>query len=446
MWSARAQVEIQAWGVSLLLLACGGRASGLAVSGGGSPSDQGGSSSAGGLTSTSGGGDAQEPSASGSATDSTMNAGTASVSAGGAAPTSSGGAAAGAGGGCTKEACKLSAEPSPLWVTSVTGYGLGAASIHFSESDQLVRVAAGEYERESTIIDRVTGELKPAPQPEREIVAEDASGRRVARLVNDVCVVTLDGAETFRFHGGFSKHVQFSPDGSAIADYSCVSEQEEVIQLDVYDTDSGQVLATAQAGLPCVYGDLTMLVDAQHRRTLFGHPARSELFVLDWDSQTIASHAIHERAPVSTVVPRNHEGTILNLKLSPNGRALVSVGAADGLAWLDPDTLAVEFRLPDVPFFNVYDQCYCTYLSESPVAWSPSGDLYATGHPSGGIALREGASQETLVVLEPPNDANVIRRSLSTDFGPVLIEFSPDMRHLVALYPNVAVGYSLTQE
>jgi WD40 repeat protein len=357
-----------------------------------------------------------------------------------------GGAAVGAGGGCTKTACKLSAEPSPLWVTSVRGYGRGAASIHFSESDALVRVAAGEDQRELSIIDRFTGELKPAPPAERAIVAEDVSGQRVARLVEHECVVTLNGVETFRFHGGLPKHVQFSPDGSALADYSCVSELEDVVQLDVYDTDRGQVLATAQASLPCVYGDLTMLVDAQRRRTLFGHPARSELFVLDWDSQTIATHAIHESAPVSTVVPRNHEGTILNLKLSPNGQALASVGAADGLAWLNPDTLAVESRLPDVPFFNVYDQCYCTYLSESPVAWSPSGDIYATSHPGGGIVLRELATQEDLVVLDPPNDAEVIRRSHSNDFGPVLIELSPDMRHLVALYPNVAVGYSLIEE
>jgi WD40 repeat protein len=444
VWS-RAQVEIQAWGVSLLLLACGGRSSELAVSGGGAPSNHDGRSS-GGLASSSGGGDAPEPSASGTATDSTMNAGTASGGAGGAAPTSIAGAPVAAGGACTKAACKLSAEPSPLWVRSVRGSGRGPASIHFSESDELVRVAVGDFERELNIIDRVTGELEPAPQAERQIVAEDASGRRVARLVDDACVVTLDGAETFRFHGGFTKHVQFSPDGSAIADYSCVSEQEQVIQLDVYDTDGGQVLATAQASLPCVYGDLTMLVDAQRRRTLFGHPARSELFVLDWDSQTIATRAIHESAPVSALAPRNHEGTILNLELSPNGRALVSVGAADGLAWLDPDTLAVEARLPDVPFFNVYDQCFCTYLSESPVGWSPSGDIYATSHASGGIALREVATQENLVVLEPPKDADVIRRSLSTDFGPVLIEFSPDMRHLVALYPNVAVGYSLTRE
>jgi WD40 repeat protein len=340
----------------------------------------------------------------------------------------------------------LSAEPSPSWVRGVEGSGRGAASIRFSESDGLVRIATGEYEREYTLIDRATGELHPAPQAERLIVAEDASGRRVARLVGAECVVTLDGAETFRFTGGSTKNVQFSPDGSALAEYSCVSEQEEVIQLNAYDSDSGQVLASLQASLPCVYGDLTMLVDAQRRRTLFGHPSRSELFVLDWDSQTIATHAIHESAPVSVAIPRNHEGTLLNLALSPNGRTLVSVGAADGLAWLDSDTLAVELRLPHVPFFNVYDQCFCTYLSESPVGWSPSGDIYATPHPSGGIVLREAATQEDLVVLEPPKDAEVIRRALSSDFGPVLIEFSPDMRHLVALYPQVAVGYSLTHE
>lgn len=445
MVSPRVRVELQAWGVCFLLLACGGRSSELVISGSGAPSNQGGRSSGGQVTSNSEGAGEQSPNTGGSATDDTDGRGNVGT-AGGAAATGDGGAAVAAGGGCTDAVCMLSAETSPLWVKSVQGYGRGAASIHFSESDAWVRIAVGEFERQSTLIDRVTGELVPAPPAERQVVAEDTSGRRIARLVEDGCVVTLDGAETFRFHGGFSKNVQFSPDGSAIADYSCVSEQEELIQLDVYDTDSGQLLATARASLPCVFGDLTMLVDARHRRTLFGHPARSELFVLDWDSQTIATHAIHESAAVSTVVPRNHEGTILNLELSPSGRAVVSVGAADGLAWLDSETLAVESRVPEVPFFNVYDQCYCTYLSESPLGWSPSGDIYATSHPSGGIALREAANQRTLVVLEPPSDAEVIRRSHSTDFGPVLIEFSPDMRHLVALYPNVAAGYSLTRQ
>jgi WD40 repeat protein len=441
MVSPRVRVEIQAWGVCFLLLACGGRSSQLGASGG-APSNQGGSSFGGELTSSSGGAGTQLPDAGGSAMDSAGNADTA----GGAAPTATGGAATAAGGGCTRPACALSAEPSPLWVRSVPGYGRGAASIRFSESDTLVRIAAGEYERETTLIDRVTGEFEPVLQAERSIVAEDASGRRVARLVDNACVITLDGAETFRLRGGFTKNVQFSPDGSAIAAYSCVSEREEIIQLDVYDTETGQLIATARESLPCVFGDLTMLVDAQHGRTLFGHPARSELFVLDWDSQTIATHAIHQSAPVSALVPRNHEGTILNLDLSPSGRAVVSVGAADGLAWLDADTLAVESRVPEVPFFNVYDQCYCTYLSESPLAWSASGDIYATSHPGGGIALREVANQEDLVVLEPPSDPEVVRRALSTDFGPVLIEFSPDTRHLVALYPNVAVGYSLIQQ
>jgi len=206
------------------------------------------------------------------------------------------------------------------------------------------------------------------------------------------------------------------------------------------------VLASAKASLPCIYGDLNMLVDASHRRTLFAHPARPELFVLDWDSETIATQAIHASAAVSVTPPRNHEGTILNLALSPNGQELVTVGAADGLAWLNPDTLAVEARVPDVPFFNVYDNCYCTYLSESPVAWSPTGDIYATGYAGGRIALRDRATEKLLGVLEPPTDHDVIVRATSTDFGPVLLQFSPDMRQLVALYPHVAVGYSLTPE
>lgn len=437
MLAAMVRSWAKAWGVSVLLLACGGRSS----EGGGAPTDHGGTSSGGSPTSSAGGPDAQQPSASGTA--STISAGTASGGSGGAAPTSMGGASVEAGGGCATEACNLSADPAPLWVTTTTGYGRGPASIRFSESDDLVRVTAGEQSLESTIINRVTGELEPAPEGKQWIVAEDASGRRVARLFDAEYVVTLDGVETFRFKGDSTKHLHFSPDGSAIGHYVCVAEQEDIIQLDVYDTDSGQVLASARASLPCVYGDLTLLVDSQHRRTLFGHPARSELFVLDWDSQTIATHDIHASAAVSPYAPRNHEGTILNLGLSPNGRAVVSVGAADGLAWLDPDTFAVEFRLPDVPFFNVFDRCYCTYLSESPVGWSPAGDIYATSHPGGGIALRETGTQEVLVVLDPPEAADGIGRVLSNDFGPVLIEFSPDMRHLVALYPNLAVGYSL---
>jgi len=143
--------------------------------------------------------------------------------------------------------------------------------------------------------------------------------------------------------------------------------------------------------------------------------------------------------------PLNHEGTILNLSLSHDGQRLVSVGAADGLAWHDPKTLEVEARIADVPFFNLYDSCYCTFLSESPVGWSPADEIYATAQRNGGIELRSVTTQKTLAVLEPPSDPEVIKMTYSKGFGPALIQFAPDLRHLVALYPQYAVGYLLSR-
>lgn len=142
--------------------------------------------------------------------------------------------------------------------------------------------------------------------------------------------------------------------------------------------------------------------------------------------------------------PLNHEGTILNLSSSHDGQRLVSVGAADGLAWHDPETLEVEARVPEVPFFNMYDTCYCTYLSESPVAWSPKDEIYATAQRGGGIELRSVATQKTLALLNAPFGPDVIKATYSNGFGPALIQFAPDLRHLVAVYPQYAVGYSLS--
>jgi len=240
--------------------------------------------------------------------------------------------------------------------------------------------------------------------------------------------------------------IQFSADGSALGHHSCLSEQDHLLELDVYDTASGERIASATANLPCLFGsdDWNALVDSAHRRTLFANPNQDDLYVFDWATQSVTPHSIHRPFPRS-LQPLNHEGTILNLSLSHDGTRLVSVGAADGLAWHDPNTLEVQSRVSDVPFFNIYDTCYCTYLSESPVGWSPADEIYATAQQSGGIQLRSVATQKTLAVLDPPSDPELIKYTHSQGFGPALIEFAPDLRHLVALYPQYAVGYSLSR-
>ena len=79
------------------------------------------------------------------------------------------------------------------------------------------------------------------------------------------------------------------------------------------------------------------------------------------------------------------------------------------------------------------------------MGWSPADEIYATAQRNGGIELRSVTTQKTLAVLEPPSDPEVIKMTYSKGFGPALIQFAPDLRHLVALYPQYAVGYLLSR-
>lgn len=342
---------------------------------------------------------------------------------------------------CNGDLC-LPAQISPRWVTAVGGYGRGPASIAFSEQDKSVKIGQGEPSTFTiTTLDRVTGDVVGEPIVDRRVIGSDRTGRRLVRDDGEGMFITVDGVETARFGRLGSQLLKFSDDGSAISGHACGSGALP-FEMFVYDTASTELISSIQADLPCVYFDFAILVDTERRRTLFSHPLHPEIYVFDWDTPAITSVLIHEAASLSTEDPVNHEGTILNLSLSPDGRTLGSIGAADGLALLDADTLAVRSRVSDVPFFNLYDRCYCDYLSESPLAWSPSGAVYATAHESGGITLRDAQTQAVLSVLQPPP---VPRHPHSRDLGPVLLEFSPDSEELVALYPDLAVSYALTR-
>ncbi len=357
---------------------------------------------------------------------------------------SSGEGGSSSGGTCGGEACQLAVEPAPRWVTRLDGYGRGPAWIRFVTGEQ-VYVGQGENYA-TTVLARATGRIIGDPQADRNFVATDTSGRWIVRQAEQDCVVLDEERTAFRFECASEKMVRFSADGAALAHFWCVSEQGGSIQLDVYDTVRGERVATTRANLPCLHrgSDWNALVDSQRRRTLFAHPDKAELYVFDWETQSLSTRAPHRYVPVS-VDPVNHEGTILSLASSHDQRRLVSVGAADGLAWLDPDTLEVGARVPEVPFFNLFANCFCTYLTESPVAWSPADEIYATGRRGGGIQLRDATSQQTLGILEPPSGPDVIRNETSRDFGPALIQFSPDLRQLVALYPQYVVSYSLSR-
>lgn len=371
---------------------------------------------------------------------------TAGSSSGGATSTTGGAGASGGEGACIGEACSLAVNPVPLWATRLKSYGRGPASIRFSSTDTLVYVGAG-LNYFNTPIDRFTGEVAGDPNLDRSFIASDPSGRWVVRRLEKDCGAFADESQSpaFHFECYLSEWIQFSADGSALARHSCLSEPDHLLGLEVYDTESGARIAKTTANLPCLNGgdDWNVLVDSQHRRTLFAHPLESDLYVFDWATQSVTHQPVHEPSPRSRQ-PLNHEGTILTLSLSHDGQKLVSIGAADGLAFHDAETLTVELRVPGVPFFNLFDSCYCAYLSESPVAWSPADEIYATAHSSGGIELRSVATQKTLGVLEPPSDPESIKAALSSGYGPVLIQFAPDLRHLVALYPQYAVGYSLS--
>ena len=450
------RVRTIAWGLGLLLAGCGGRSTDVRLANEGAAGAKGvgdtGPIASGGIeepgplgssdgdTSSSGAGGQQDSASSASGATNTAGA-----SSGGESPITGGAGAPDGEGPCTGEACGLAANPAPLWVTRLKGYGRGPAWIRFSGTDELVHIGAGQIDVVNTALDRSTGQVVGVPEEDRAFVATDASGRWIVRQAEQDCVVFDEETTAFRFQCGSDSMIRFSPDGSALADHSCQSEQDQLIKLDVYDTVSGERIATTTANLPCLYGDhdWNTLVDSKHRRTLFAHPQRTDLYVFDWASQTVTPRSIHQPSPPS-LQPLNREGTNLGLSLSHDGQRLVSVGAADGLAWLDPKSLDVEFRIADVPFFNLYDNCFCTYLAESPVGWSPADEIYATAHRSGGIQLRSVSTQKTLAVLDPPSDPEVLKRANSSGFGPVLIEFAPNMRHLVALYPHYAVGYALS--
>jgi hypothetical protein len=429
-WGARN--GIRAFVLALPLLGCGGKSSvtGAAFGPGPGGAEALGPSSGGRTADGAGGvgGRAQQGDALGGA---------------GFPPSAAGGSASAPDAECTEEACRLAIDPKPRWVTKLKGSGRGAAQIDFSGDAKVVRVGVGEQDYSVTTLNLATGELVAQPTTTRWVVASDPSGSRLVSARED-CVVSIDGSETFHFGCGRPGAVRFSSNGAAIANHYCLAEPDGGLQLETYDAASGQRIASARAELPCFYGDLNVLVDVEGRRTLFGHPERSELFVFDWETQTIDTRAIHEFAPISNQRPFNREGTVLNLALSPDRQHLVSVGAADGLALLEPDSLAVELRIPDVPFFNVYDQCYTTYLDESPVAWSRAGEILASARPGGGIALRDVATGKQIGGLDPPTDPEVIRSACSSEFGPVLMNFSPDMRSLVVLYPGHASAYSLS--
>lgn len=394
-----------------------------------------------GGTTSSGAGGHQNSAASASGATSTAGA-----SSGGESPIAGKAGASNGADACTGEACRLAVNPAPLWVTRLTGYGRGPAWIRFSGTDELVHIGAGQINIVNTALERSTGRVVGVPEEDRAFIATDASGRWIVRHLEQDCVVFDQETTAFSFQCGSNQMVRFSADGSALAYHSCLSEQDQLIKLDVYDTGSGARIATTTANLPCLYSgdDWNTLVDSEHRRTLFAHPRQADLYLFDWATQTVTPRSIHQPSPPS-LQPLNREGTNLNLSLSHDGQRLVSVGAADGLAWLDPQSLDVEFRMLDVPFFNLYDNCFCTYLAESPVGWSPADEIYATAHRSGGIQLRSVSTQKTLGVLEPPSDPEVIKRASSSGFGPVLIQFAPTLRHLVALYPHYAVGYALSR-
>ena len=444
------------WGLGLLLAGCSGRSvdarlpkEGHAGAGGArdtGPNPAGGlidsapqGTSDGGTTFLGAGGEDDSISSAGRATNA------AGFGTGGENAITGEGGASGEG-TCSGETCRLAVNPTPLWATRLKSYGRGPAWIRFSETDDSVSVGAGQSLYFETALDRSSGQVVGVPKEDSTFVATDASGRWVVHHPELDCVVFDNQRTAFSFRCAAYEEVRFSGDGSALAHHSCLSELDQLLKLDVYDTASGVLIATTTANLPCLYGDddWNTLVDSEHRRTLFVHPQKDDLYVFDWATQSITSHSVHSSFPRS-MQPLNHEGTILNLSLSHDGQRLVSVGAADGLAWHDPKTLEVEARIADVPFFNLYDSCYCTFLSESPVGWSPADEIYATAQRNGGIELRSVTTQKTLAVLEPPSDPEVIKMTYSKGFGPALIQFAPDLRHLVALYPQYAVGYLLSR-
>lgn len=367
--------------------------------------------------------------------------------------TSTGGAASNAGETPSVELEELDdslvVERDALWAVEVGLYGIDQASISFLDSG-VVRVhvwqAAGfddteyTYDAAGTLTSDQPANVGDYPSIS-DAFAVDPEGRFHLVRSEGGCRVMIDRVDTGKFGDSCKGGYGFARDGSYVSQVLC-SEDSTSTRIRVHDVSRRALTYEKTIPLSCDASTVhyptppIVLTDAQRTRTIFSSPEHPQIWVFDWTSDEVLELPTHRDVNAAG------GATVLNLSLSADGSRLVSVGASDGLAALDPETYAIVQRLTAVPYFTVFDKCDCRVLRSSVLAWSEDGRYLATTSTQGGVDVRDAQTLLRLVTLKPP--ANLTRNfNLSSQHGPVLVRFSPDAARLVALYPRHVAAYAV---
>jgi hypothetical protein len=346
--------------------------------------------------------------------------------------TSGSGAADGSGG--------VPNELAPTWRSELGAHGIEKASISFREGGAVVvHIWEVGWIGDTAHTFEETGELRST----KELVIPDAfavdpGGRFHAVSTEGGCSLLVDGTHTASL--GVSCHgagYGFAGDGSFVSQVSCYGD-EGTTYIRVFDVSDDALESETATDLPCTDARPLVLTDASRGRTLFTNQERPQIFVFDWAAARVRALSVHDESESSKAT---HVGTVVNMSLSHDGMRLITVGTNDGLAWLEPETYEVGGHLPDVPYFNLFDDCSsCKALSVSVLAWSADDEFYATTNAAGGIDIRETETHAVVTRLTPPIPSED-RIGWSSDYGPVQVSFSPEGESLVALYPDVVVAY-----
>jgi WD40 repeat protein len=296
-------------------------------------------------------------------------------------------------------------------------------------------VGVGQYDPTRYAFATETGELLDVREQEQvldrnasdtlELVAGPGVNR--VQLVDPISADVLRTIDTNRL-----ALFELAPGGGGLAYVDC---QDDAVLVGFAHRSDQTLDASLLTDLPCPQYKTPIVIDEVSERIVFGGFESGSLHLFDYqagDFVSLEAHADVATLRENTPFEPLYQGAVVDLRISPHGTFMTSVGADDLLYLWDTRTLKVAASHP-TRSQNAFDACYCEPGSFAPVAFSADARYYAAPNEDGSMAVYQMCGHQLAATLPQPAglDSELL---YSSEDAPLQAAFTPQNDALIVLY------------